>query len=245
MANIRMGRIVLVGAEPPETLFDWQEQWEDADDIIAALKKPRPTGIGSRRKKPSPGLDLGKHRDCLAKFLAEFGEGFVLACQDFEMRNDPDRPHRELEKNWKYDEPDPPYDYGDDFGLGLDFDWEVFWDETYVRDRGNSGGNRTATKRSDPRPAIEPLRMNYPAIEAWWKRTTGKKFSPKFAKRATSEMEAEPFDRNNHAARFLILVMQCLSNRYDPANARGLADTVKRKRRKERNGGRKNKLHQG
>ena len=33
--------------EPP--LFDWREQLEDADAIIDALKKPRPTAIGSRR----------------------------------------------------------------------------------------------------------------------------------------------------------------------------------------------------
>ncbi len=190
MTRIRRGKAVLeIEREPPP--FDWRKCLEDADAIIAELKKPRPTSIGSRRTKPSTGLDLAKHRESLAKFLADLGEGYVLARHDCEMRNDPNRPHRELEKNWQNDDPDPPYDYGGDAGIGLDFDWEEFWDETYARDRGNSGGNRTATKLKDPRPSVEPLRMNYPAIEAWWKETTGKKFSPKFAKRATSEMEAE------------------------------------------------------
>lgn len=220
-------------SEPP--LFDWRQQLDDADYIIDALKKPRPSGIGSRRQKPSAGLDLSSHRESLAQFLAELAESHTLACQDFEMRNDPNKPHRKLDKNWKDGgRPELESAYASSENTGLDLNWAEFWGETYARDRGNSGGNRTATKRKDPRPPVEPLRMNYPAIEAWWKRTTGKKFSPKFAAGASREMEEETFDRNNHAARFLILIAQYLDRRYDPANARGLADTVKRKRREAR-----------
>ena len=60
--------------------------------------------------------------------------------------------------------------------------------------------------KQDPRPPIDPVRKNYPAIEQWWTGTTGKKFTPKFAASASAEVEAEPFERNNPAARFLILI---------------------------------------
>lgn len=216
--------------EPP--LFDWQAQLDDAEYIIAEIKKPVPPRIGSRRRKPSPGLDLGRHRDSLARFLADLREGYALACLDYEMRTKPDKPHREFEKNWRDDEPDPGYDYGANAGQGLDFDWDEFWVETYGRGAGNSGGNRTATKRSDKRPPVEPLRLNYPAIVQWWKDATEGGFSPEFAKPSNAHEAGEPFERNNPSARFLILVVQCLNDRFDAANARGLPDTVKRQRRK-------------
>lgn len=112
--------------------------------------------------------------------------------------------------------------------------------KNYARGRGYPGHNRTPMKQDGARPPIEPVRMNYPAIEGWWKRTTGKNFGPKFARPAGADVEAEPFDRNNPAARFLILVVQYLDRKYDPANARGLVYTVKRQRAGGRKNGRKN-----
>jgi hypothetical protein len=187
--------------------------------------------IGSRRVKPSPGLDLTEHRESLAKFLAKLGEEYHLAKQDFEFRHHPNRPKKRLEDNWKDEgRPDLERAYDTSGDSGIDFDWAQFWEEHFARGRGNPGHNRTPTKQNADRPPIEPVRMIYPAIEKWWKCTTGKKFIPKFAGAASADIEAEPFDRNNSAARFLILVVQYLDRKYDPANARGLFDTVKRQR---------------
>jgi hypothetical protein len=230
-----------LGPPPEPPLFDWKDQLEDADAIIWALKQPRPTEIGSRRNKPTPGLDLSAHRESLARFLADLGEGYEVARQDFNARHHPDRPKQKLEDNWKDEgRPDLERAYEATGDGGLDFDWAEFWTENYARGRGYPGYNRTPTKQDDARPPIHPVRKNYPAIEGWWKRTTGKNFGPKFARPASAEVEAEPFDRNNPAARFLILVVQYLDRKYDPANARGLVDTVKRQRAGGRKNGRKN-----
>ena len=196
--NIRMGRIVLVGAQQPEPLYDWHDQLEHADKIIAALKQPRPLQIGSRRAKPSPGLDLSGHRESLAKFLACLGEGYILACQDFKTRNGPDRPKQKVEDNYKDEgRPDLERAYEAAGDTGLDLDWVQFWQENYARGRGNPGNARTPTDQGDPRPPIDPVRKNYPAIEKWWTGATGKKFTPKFAASASADVEAEPFERND------------------------------------------------
>lgn len=226
--------ITFVGAPQPSPVFDWREQLEDADAIIEMLRLPRPTQIGSRRNKPSDGTDLRSHRESLAMFLAELAESYVHACGDCEMRSDPEKPHRELERNWRDDEPDPGFDYGEDAGIGHDFDWEQHWRETHGRGRGNPGTNRTTTNRTDSRPPIEPLRLTDPSMARWWKQATGRELRPEFVAPAQEGEAAEPFERNNSSARFLILVSQHLDKRFDVANVRGLADTMKKRRRAQR-----------
>lgn len=233
-SNIRMGNVVLVGAEQEPPLFDWRRQLEHADYIIAQLKKPIPPRIGSRRKKPSPGLDLGDKRESLARFLAELHEGYVLACHDHEMRSDQNKPHRKLEDNWTKTGNEAQYPSGADTGLGHEWSWDEFWLDVYGRGAGNPGRNRTATRRADERPPIEPLRLNCPAIVRWWKEATGGGFSPEFARTGAPGEADEPFERNNPPARFLILVAQELDTRFDPANARGLVDTMKRQKKERK-----------
>lgn len=218
--------------EPP--LFEWREQLEDAEIIISLLKEPIPPMIGSRRKKPSPGIDLSKHREDLARFLAELAESYLLACDDFEMRNDPNKPSRMLEENWKDDPSDPQRDYGEYANFEPDFDWDTTWNEWYARGVGNPGRNRTMTRRENERPPVQPLHRVYQPIANWWRTATGGGFSPTFAKPKTADAECEPFERNNSPARFLILVAQYLDERYDPANARSVFDSVKRKEQKRK-----------
>lgn len=229
MRRVATGDVAYPEEQP---LFDWREYLEDADAIIAELNKPIPAQIGSRRKKPSPGADLRGHRESLARFLAELAESHICACKDYEARNDPNKPPRELKDD---SEPiDPTYDYGEDAGVGLDWTWEELWLETYSRGVGNPGKSRRNSPRHGKGPPVGPLRLNFPAIEHWWKDATGGGFSPKFAKTGAKDEAAEPFERNNPSARFLILVAQELDKRYVAANASGLVDTVKKQRSAER-----------
>jgi hypothetical protein len=232
-----MGRIVLVGAQQPEPRYNWRDQLDDADAIIAALKEPRPMAIGSRRKKPSPGLNLSAHRDSLARMLAALKESYELAYADFSMHSALDKPHRELEKNWKDEgsaELQQAYDSVAEESV-WDWDWDKHWVDTYWRDGGNPGKNRLGARRDgQPRPPIEPLRLVYPQIVRWWISTTQKSFSPVFSRGHIGQENAEPFDRNNPAARYLILVAQELDPRFDIRNIRALPRTIKKQRRKNR-----------
>jgi hypothetical protein len=215
--------------EPP--LFDWQAQLDDADDIIDWLRKPVPPRIGARRQKLLPGLDLGDHRESLARFLAELAEGYRLALDAYALRNTPDRPHRTREKNDTSDDA-VVFKYAEYMAsFQGDIDWDSFWLETYGRTPGNPGNSRTR-KSSEYGPPIEPLRLNYPAIVCWWKTTTGGGFNPEFAAYETAGATAEQFERNNPPARFLLLVAWKLDSRYELRNVSGLYDTMRRQRRK-------------
>lgn len=229
-SNIRIDGLLLVGAEQPEPLFDWRQQLDDADDIIDWVRKPVPPRIGSRRKKPTSGFDLGIHRESLARFLADIAEGYRLAVDAYTLRNDPDRPHRDLEKSVVGDS-EVGFDYPEcETSARDDFDWDAFWLETYGRKRGNPSPNRMSIDA----PPIEPLRLNYPAIVHCWTTMTGRGFNPEFAAFETTDAIAEPFERNNPPARFLVLVARYLDCRYEVANVSGLYDTMRRKRRTEK-----------
>lgn len=228
-SDIRIGRLILIGAEQPAPIFNWHDQLDDADDIIDWLRKPVPPRIGSRRQKPSPGLDLGDHRESLARFLAELAEGYLLALDAYTLRNAPDRPHRDLDSNDDGDA-QASFEYPDCVPSARDdFDWDAFWLETYGRKRGNPGGSRSS---HDAAPPIEPLRLNYPAIVQWWKTTTGGGFNPEFAAYGIGGATADQFERNNAPARFLLLVAWKLDSCYELKNVSGLYDTMRRKRRK-------------
>jgi hypothetical protein len=194
-----------------------------------------PPRVGSRRHKPSPGLDLSAHRESLALLLAELHEWYLVACDDYEALCDPNKPRRKLEENWRGDDSGPDYDYGEHTGAGLE-DWDGYWTENFWRRVGNPGSNRTPY-RGGSRPPIKPLRLMYPAMVQWWTRATGGGFNPEFAGGGSADEEAEPFERNNPAARFLILVSQELDPRFGPANARGLYDTARRQQRDRRQDG--------
>lgn len=228
-----MGGLLLVGAEQPEPLFDWRQQLDDADDIIDWVRKPVPPRIGSRRKKPTPGVELRNHRESLARFLADIAEGYRLALDAYTLRNGPDRPRRDLDENHSGDA-EAGFDYPDCVPSARDdLDWDEFWLETYGRKRGNPGANRSSDEAAPP---IEPLRLNYPAITQWWKTATGGGFNPEFAALETEVAMGEAFERNNPPARFFLLVARYLDCRYEAANVSGLYDTMRRQRRKQRTG---------
>lgn len=231
--------MTLIDAVPSRSLFEWRDQLVAADKIIDALNKPRPAQIGCRRHKPTKGVDLSAQRERLAQFLAWLAEVYLVACDDYELRNGAGRPQRELDKNWLDDTSERALELerayaaqGDNRENGYP-PWDEFWEEVYGRGPGNPGGYSVGKSRTDPKPPATPLRMTYPFIAGWWQKATSKTLSPKFAAPKRSGVDAEPFERNNPSARFFILVARYLNKGYDETSVSGAYDTVKRERRKK------------
>lgn len=159
----------LVGQVRPPPLFDWCDQLEFADQIIARVSAP--TRNYSAIGRPSPTTDLTPFRDDIAKLLAELQETYLVARDDHEARNDSRRPERKLRKkdlvNLSVDD-EPTIDYSkfdcSEFLNDAIDTWEQCYDDFYARPRGNPGNSRTGG------PPIAPLHPIYWRVRIWWRK---------------------------------------------------------------------------
>jgi hypothetical protein len=206
---------LLAATEDNPPLFDWRLQLGFADAVIARVgaKKRNHSAIG----RPSAWTDLSKLRDDIAKLLAELQEIYIVARDDFELRNDPKRPGRKLRKRDVLIV-DGAEGGGIDFSEydgDTDWDWGRVYDDIYCRPRGAPGGNRHGG------PPIAPLHPIYRRVRDWWRQHGLGRFHP------TCAGEDEAF--LNPASRFLLSVIQSLDPAYTIENVRGLYETLRKK----------------
>ena len=208
--------------EPP--LFDWHEQLEFADEIIARVGAP--VRNKSSNLRPSRPTDLTAYRETIAKLLAEMQETYIVVRDDFEMRNDPNRPERKPRKKdiARYgavapagETGVPVFDYAE-FDDATELTWEGHWDEVYARPRGNPGQSRLGG------PPIAPLYIAVLRVRRWWQSQGLGAFTPIFNCEA-NEGEGYREAAYNAPLRFLFAVIQTLDPAYTIENVRSVLDS--------------------
>jgi hypothetical protein len=191
-------------------LFDWRDFLAQADAIIASVAKEKTRARADKRN--AKGCDLSAKRDSIAQLLVECAELFIVAGNDYELRNAMDKPSKREKRNW---EPNvtlgPEHDYGDFPPLLGDETWDEFWKSTYGRPRGNPGVSKL------PGPPTAPVRGVYNLVRKWWRSNRLGRFSATFDSVST--------DGFNSPSRFLLGVLQCMDKNYTADNAKGLWET--------------------
>ncbi len=177
----------------------------DFDPIPLIIEQMALPVVRDRADRPGRGIDLGPHEAALRELLCEAVQVYQAALDDWQDRNHPDRPRRRLENNWTPNDPEPPHDYGEDAGAGLE-DWETWWREVYGRGRGNPGGSRT--REGVPVTPLEPI---YLLVNKWWRRVLREPFHPDFRRGVEGWSVAEKMSTLYPAGRLFLLIAQDLN----------------------------------
>jgi hypothetical protein len=205
---------------PDPPLFPWRSFLPVADEIIERVRKDVKRAPAKEIRPPRPGLDLSAKRDSIAHLLMEVHERYLIARDDYRLRNG-------LNEGGQFDKAllptkSPPrtsdsqeYDYGEFAHAGFE-SWEQNWQHDYGRRRGNPGHSRSCG------PPLLPLHSVYPLIKGWWRQHGLGQFNPTFS---GGDDESE----NNPPSRFLLCILQGLDPRYTVENARGLYETMRKK----------------
>ena len=203
-------------------MFDWRRFLPDAD-VLIALVNVDVKHSSTRGPWVVQGRDLSDHREGLAYLLAAVNEGYVVDLDDFQARNDDNKP-----KLLGRDKPGDRAHTSPPWVIEL-LDWErhaiprkeyeELWRDFYGRSDGNAGTSRTGG------PPLPPVHGAYLRVRDWWRERGLGQFSPVF-----DEHNGE----HNHAARLLLGVLHQLNEAYTVKNAAGLHATMNRKDRKRR-----------
>jgi len=212
---------------------------DDVDPVSNIIEKVAQDVVNEdRRDKIRQGIDLAAYKPQLRTLLRDAYEIYLTALDDWQARNDPDKPEERLEDNWDEDEQSPP-DYRDNAGAGLD-DWDIYWKHFYYRGPGR--------KHDLP---VEPLHPVFLHVRNWWRKTLDTPFSVNYKSyprnwdfaKSDEDHESEADDnyrppRNQEKdmqfyspqGRLFLLVVQELDNNYTADNVANIQDTLKKSR---------------